>query len=135
MHKNGDDDKRNPIQGKKRAGTARTEHTGLCKAVHLKVEKDTLGGVLRFGSVPVAVATMGYKHRALDIDKAHLVGNSMGGGVAIGTALTAPTRVDRLVLIATMPPGVRERLASPLFRRGLATPSPEWVASFGNWTS
>ena len=29
-----------------------------------------LGGVLRFGSVPVAVATMGYKHRALDNDKA-----------------------------------------------------------------
>jgi len=36
----------------------------------LRVEKDTLGGVLRFGSVPVAVATMGYKHRALDNDKA-----------------------------------------------------------------
>jgi acetoacetate decarboxylase len=35
----------------------------------LKVEKDTLGGVLRFGSVPVAVATMGYKHRALPNDK------------------------------------------------------------------
>jgi acetoacetate decarboxylase len=35
----------------------------------LRVEKDTLGGVLRFGPVPVAVATMGYKHRAMDIDK------------------------------------------------------------------
>jgi acetoacetate decarboxylase len=35
----------------------------------LKVEKDTLGGVLRFGSVPVAVATMGYKHRTLSNDK------------------------------------------------------------------
>lgn len=32
----------------------------------LKVDKDTLGGVLRYGPVPVAVATMGYKHRALD---------------------------------------------------------------------
>jgi acetoacetate decarboxylase len=31
----------------------------------LTVEKDTLVGVLRFGPVPVAVATMGYKHRAL----------------------------------------------------------------------
>jgi len=31
----------------------------------LRVEKDTLGGVLRYGSVPVAVATMGYKHRTL----------------------------------------------------------------------
>ena len=32
----------------------------------LRVEKDTLGGVLRYGPVPVAVATMGYKHRTLD---------------------------------------------------------------------
>ena len=31
----------------------------------LTVEKDTLLGVLRYGPVPVAVATMGYKHRAL----------------------------------------------------------------------
>ena len=35
----------------------------------LKVEKDTLVGVLRFGPVAVAVATMGYKHRAIDLDK------------------------------------------------------------------
>lgn len=32
----------------------------------LRVEKDTLGGVLRYGPVPVAIATMGYKHRTLD---------------------------------------------------------------------
>jgi acetoacetate decarboxylase len=32
----------------------------------LAVEKDTLLGVLKYGSVPVAVATMGYKHKALD---------------------------------------------------------------------
>jgi len=35
----------------------------------LRVEKDTLVGVLRFGPVPVAVATMGYKHRAVDSQK------------------------------------------------------------------
>ena len=35
----------------------------------LSVEKDTLLGVLRFGPVPVAVATMGFKHRALPKDK------------------------------------------------------------------
>lgn len=34
----------------------------------LSVNKDTLVGVLRFGPVPVAVATMGYKHRALPTD-------------------------------------------------------------------
>jgi acetoacetate decarboxylase len=31
----------------------------------MRVEKDTLGGVLRYGPVPVAIATMGYKHRTL----------------------------------------------------------------------
>jgi acetoacetate decarboxylase len=31
----------------------------------LTIEKDTLLGVLRYGPVPVAVATMGYKHAAL----------------------------------------------------------------------
>ena len=35
----------------------------------LKVEKETLLGLLRYGQVPVAVATMGYKHRALANDK------------------------------------------------------------------
>jgi acetoacetate decarboxylase len=32
----------------------------------LAVEKDTLLGILKCGSVPVAVATMGYKHHTLD---------------------------------------------------------------------
>ena len=36
----------------------------------MRVEKDTLGGILRYGPVPVAIATMGYKHRAIDKDKA-----------------------------------------------------------------
>lgn len=35
----------------------------------LQVEKDTLLGVLRFGPVLVAVATMGFKHSALPLDK------------------------------------------------------------------
>ena len=32
----------------------------------LTVDKDTLLGVLKYGRVPVAVASMGYKHRTLD---------------------------------------------------------------------
>jgi len=35
----------------------------------LQVEKDTLLGVPRFGSVPVADATMGFKHRTLPLEK------------------------------------------------------------------
>jgi acetoacetate decarboxylase len=36
----------------------------------LRVDKDTIGGVLRYGPVPVALVTMGYKHRALPHDTA-----------------------------------------------------------------
>ncbi|MFA5627489.1 MAG: alpha/beta fold hydrolase [Thiohalomonadaceae bacterium] len=36
---------------------------------------------------------------ALNIQKAHIVGNSFGGGLAIATALRYPERVDRLVLM------------------------------------
>jgi acetoacetate decarboxylase len=31
----------------------------------LRIEKDTIGGILRYGPVPIALATMGYKHRPL----------------------------------------------------------------------
>jgi acetoacetate decarboxylase len=34
----------------------------------LTIEKDTLLGVLKYGPIPVAVATMGYKHQALPIE-------------------------------------------------------------------
>lgn len=34
----------------------------------LRVEKDTLVGVLAYGSINVAIATMGYKHHALDAE-------------------------------------------------------------------
>jgi len=40
----------------------------------------------------------------LDIRTTHLLGNSMGGAVAMQLALDAPTRVDRMVLMG--PPGV-----------------------------
>lgn len=36
----------------------------------LSVEKEVLEGVLRFGNVPIAVATMGYKHQTYPHDKA-----------------------------------------------------------------
>jgi acetoacetate decarboxylase len=35
----------------------------------LEVDKQTLVGALRFGPVPVALATMGYKHRTVDLQK------------------------------------------------------------------
>jgi len=70
---------------------------------------------------------------ALGIQKAVLVGNSMGAGLAIGMALAHPDRVDRLVLIGGLPKGVREKLASPLFKRAIDTSAPVWLIRFGNW--
>ena len=40
---------------------------------------------------------------AVQIPQATLVGNSMGAGLAIGMALTHPTRVAKLVLIGGLP--------------------------------
>ncbi|MGB2725312.1 MAG: alpha/beta hydrolase, partial [Nitrospira sp.] len=68
---------------------------------------------------------------ALGLPTATLIGNSMGGGVAIGMALTHPDRVSRLVLIDSLPDHVRERLVSPLMQRALNTSVPAWLARFG----
>ncbi|MGH2723720.1 MAG: alpha/beta fold hydrolase [Actinomycetota bacterium] len=43
------------------------------------------------------------------IDRTHLVGNSMGGRVAIETGLRAPERVDRMVLLTPSPAFIRHR--------------------------
>lgn len=48
---------------------------------------------------------------ALGIDRAHLIGNSYGGGVAMRIAITEPERVGRLVLMA--PGGVLPTDAPP----------------------
>jgi len=70
---------------------------------------------------------------ALQIQNATLVGNSMGAGLAMGMALTHPTRVDKLVLIDGLPSHVMDNLTSPSFRRALETRAPSWLISFGNW--
>ena len=45
----------------------------------------------------------------LGIEKAHLIGNSLGGRIALEGALLAPDRVDRLVLLAPSPAFIRRR--------------------------
>jgi len=54
-----------------------------------------------FGGHPMVTAfgTVSPFLDALGIDKAHIVGNSMGGGVGINFAIHNPNRVDRLVTI------------------------------------
>ncbi|MXQ75704.1 alpha/beta fold hydrolase [Rhodococcus rhodochrous] len=52
----------------------------------------------------------------LGIEKAHLLGNSMGGWVALETAALAPERVERLVLMG--PGGLYAPLLGPMMSEG-----------------
>lgn len=70
---------------------------------------------------------------ALQIPQATLVGNSMGAGLAIGMALTHPTRVDKLALISGLPSHVIAKLTSRPFRQALESRAPVWLISLGNW--
>lgn len=45
----------------------------------------------------------------LGVERAHVIGNSLGGRVALETALMAPDKVDRLVLLAPSPAFIRKR--------------------------
>jgi pimeloyl-ACP methyl ester carboxylesterase len=50
------------------------------------------------------------------IDKATLIGNSMGGGVAWAMAIVFPERVDRLILINCAPPDVLHSVKNESFQ-------------------
>jgi pimeloyl-ACP methyl ester carboxylesterase len=53
---------------------------------------------------------------ALELDRAHFVGNSMGGRVAIELGLRAPERVGRLVMLAPSLAWLRPRRWAPALR-------------------
>ncbi len=53
---------------------------------------------------------------ALEIERAHLIGNSLGGRMALEVGLEHPERVDRLVLLAPSLAWRRERAWAPLVR-------------------
>ncbi|GJL61468.1 MAG: alpha/beta hydrolase [Nitrospirales bacterium] len=71
----------------------------------------------------------------LDIEKATLVGNSMGAGLAMAIALTQPDRVNALVLISGFPSTFKESIHSPLYQRYLERRPPLWLAKIGNWVA
>ena len=50
------------------------------------------------------------------IDKATLIGNSMGGGIAWAVAILFPKRVNRLILIDCIPPDVLGQVKNESFR-------------------
>jgi pimeloyl-ACP methyl ester carboxylesterase len=66
---------------------------------------------------------------ALDIDRAHFIGNSMGGRVAIELGLSSPDRVGRLGLLAPSLAWLRDRPWAPLLKLvppqlGVIQPAP-----------
>jgi pimeloyl-ACP methyl ester carboxylesterase len=66
---------------------------------------------------------------ALELERAHLVGNSMGGRVAIEVGLRTPDRVNRLGLLAPSLAWLRDRPWAPLLKLvapqlGLIQPAP-----------
>ena len=70
---------------------------------------------------------------SLEIDRAHLAGNSMGGRVAIELGLSEPERVDKLVLLSPALAWLRDRpwkwlLPSQLPKLGLLQPTPRAIA-------
>lgn len=69
----------------------------------------------------------------LGIQKAALIGNSMGAGLVIGMALTHPDRVTHLILIDGLPERLREQVASPQFKRFMEWHPPSLLAKLGNW--
>jgi pimeloyl-ACP methyl ester carboxylesterase len=69
---------------------------------------------------------------ACEIDRAHLVGNSMGGRVALEVGFEYPDRVDRIALLAPSLAWLRERRWAGLLRAvrpelGLIQPAPRVV--------
>jgi pimeloyl-ACP methyl ester carboxylesterase len=69
---------------------------------------------------------------ALELERAHLIGNSMGGRVALELGLSAPDRTGRLALLAPSLAWLRNRPWAPLLRLvapqlGLIQPAPRPV--------
>jgi len=59
----------------------------------------------------------------IGVEKATLIGNSMGGGVAWATAILFPERVQRLILIDCVPPDVLDQVRNDSFRTLVAIKS------------
>lgn len=62
----------------------------------------------------------------LDIENAHLVGVSMGGGIAQEVTVRFPERVSSLTLMATTPGGDDLPPPSDAFLEGVSNTAPDW---------
>ncbi|GJL65008.1 MAG: alpha/beta hydrolase [Nitrospirales bacterium] len=117
------------------------EHQQFALAAHYRViTVDLLGSGLSakpdIPYTPSMLTTFFLKFmNALEIEEATLLGNSMGAGLAMATALTEPHRVKSLILISGFPPTFTGKIHSPLYQRFLEHRPPLWLAKMGNWMS
>ncbi len=71
----------------------------------------------------------------LHIQKATLIGCSMGAGLAIGMSLEHPDRVAKLVLIGGFPSNILDNLQSPRTSRFIKHRPALWLSKLGSWVT
>ena len=69
----------------------------------------------------------------LHIQKATLIGSSMGAGLAIGMSLEHPDRVAKLVLIGGFPSNILDNLQSPRTKHFIEHRPALWLSKLGSW--
>src|SRR5215203_5381336 len=84
---------------------------------------------LEVGRVGTRIGDIAVLRDACEIERAHVVGNSMGGRVALEVGFDHPDRVGRLALLAPSLAWLRERPWAPLLKAlrpelGLLQPAP-----------
>ena len=68
----------------------------------------------------------------LRIEKAVLVGSSMGAGIAMGMSLEHPDRVDKLVLIGGFPAEILDNMQSSRTKRFIQRRPALWLSKLGS---
>lgn len=69
----------------------------------------------------------------LNIQKASLIGSSMGAGIAMGMSLKFPARVTKLVLIGGLPSGILDNLQSSRTGWFITHRPALWLSKLGSW--
>ena len=71
----------------------------------------------------------------LNIQKAALIGSSMGAGLAMGMSLEHPDRVTKLVLIGGFPSGILNNMQSSRTKRFIERRPALWLSKWGSWVT
>ncbi len=71
----------------------------------------------------------------LGIQKAILIGSSMGAGLAMGMSLEHPDRVAKMVLIGGFPSGILDNLQLSRTRQFITHRPALWLSKLGSWVT